>query len=111
MISQTVECLHQPDHLAPYLQHIGAMHVHLAVERGFSSDLWRVFRQAIHATMKQRIDAGMFNALLGECDVDRRDALSAWTNMSMLIVQTMHQGYAQGIRHLLDEDGHRESAL
>ena len=87
------------------------MHVHLAVERGFSSDLWRLFRLAIYTTMKQRIDAGQFDALLGQRAEDRRDALAAWTNMSMLIVQTMHQGYAQGIRHLLDEDGHRESAL
>ena len=59
-------------------------------ERGFSSDLWRVFHSAIYDTMKQRINT----------DADLRDALAAWTNMSVLIVQLMHQGYAQGIRQL-----------
>ena len=103
VISWTVKNLERPEHLTPYLQHIGALHVHLAVERGFSSDLWSVFRSAIQTTMSQRIAAGMFDARLEQ--QDRSDALAAWTNMSMLIVQTMHQGYAQGIRHFLATDG------
>ena len=99
MISQTIKNLSRPEHLSTYLQHIGALHVRLAVERGFSSDLWRVFRDAIYATMKQRIDSGQFDARI-KGDEDRRGALDAWTNMSMLIIQIMHQGYAAGIRQL-----------
>ena len=78
--------LNQPSNLRAYLQHIGELHVRLAVERGFSSDLWPVFRDAIYATMKHRIDAGRFNERLA-CEEDRKAALVAWTNMSMLIVQ------------------------
>ena len=96
--------LHRPSQLTPYLQHVGVLHVHLAVERGFNSDLWRVFRAAIRATMKQRIDSGLFDVRLSQRDADRRDALAAWISMSMLIVQTMHQGYAHGIRHLLADE-------
>ena len=101
----TIENLGRPEHLTPYLQHIGALHVRLAVEHGFSSDLWRVFRDAIYTTMKQRIDsAQLFNEQLPH-EPDRHAALDAWTNMSMLIVQTMHQGYAEGIRQLRTNGG------
>jgi hypothetical protein len=58
VISQTVKNLKRPDYLTPYLQEIGARHVKVAVERGFSSDYWPVFRDAIYATMKKRIESG-----------------------------------------------------
>jgi hemoglobin-like flavoprotein len=57
-ISQTVKNLNRPEHLSTYLQEIGARHVKLAVEQGFSSDMWRVFRDAIYVTMKKRIESG-----------------------------------------------------
>jgi hypothetical protein len=58
VISQTVKNLKRDDYLSPYLQEIGGRHVKFAVERGFSSDYWPVFREAIYDTMKKRIETG-----------------------------------------------------
>jgi hypothetical protein len=100
VISQTIKNLGRSDtHLYEYLCNVGAMHVRLAVERGFSSDLWRTFRDAIDSTMRKRIDQGVFDARLNVND--RPDALRAWTNMSVLIIQTMHEGYANKIKQMM----------
>jgi hypothetical protein len=57
-----------------------------------------VFRYAIFDTMRRRIDAGTFDGRLATAD--RQDALLAWTNLSVLIVQTMHEGYAAKIKQM-----------